>query len=140
MGHDEKPALLITDFGALASSGNMHTADGDAGSPQTTSPLKRRYGPKSSRVHASLVTSRNGPAAAAVMSGGLGSGGADSHHMALFPPVSGQQPSVPLSEGVETTEAGSSDVSGTLGELDSNYSVNNHNAEPLEIEDSVTDS
>lgn len=37
-----------------------------------------------------------------------------------------------LSEDVETTKAGSSDVSGTLGELDSNYPVNNHNAGPLE--------
>jgi hypothetical protein len=39
---------------------------------------------------------------------------------------------VALSEDVETTKAGSSDVSGTLGELDSNYPVNNHNAGPLE--------
>ena len=138
VGHDEKPAVLITDFRALVLSGNMHTAGGDASSPETTSPLKRRYGPKSSRVLASPVTPRNGPAA--VTSGGLGSGDADSHHTALSSPVSGEQPSVPLSEGVETPKAGSSNVSGTLGELDSNYPVNNHIAEPLEIEDSVTDS
>lgn len=86
MGHDKKPAVLVTDFRALASSGNMHTADVDAGSPETISPLKLRYGPKSSRVLVSPVTPRNGPAAAAV---GLGSGDADSHYTALSSPCIG---------------------------------------------------
>jgi hypothetical protein len=36
--------------------------------------------------------------------------------------------------------ANSSALSGTVGELDSTYSVNNHDLDTLEIEDSMTES
>lgn len=59
---------------------------------------------------------------------------------------------LPLSEDVEnvtltadkepssTRTADSFAVSGTVGELDSMYSVNNHDPDTLEIEDSMTES
>jgi hypothetical protein len=49
-GNDEKPAVLITDFKALPSSGSS------ANPPEITTPTKRRYGPKSSRILPSPVT------------------------------------------------------------------------------------
>jgi hypothetical protein len=146
MGDDEKPAVLITDFKVLVSSGNMHaSAGGGAGSPERITPTKRRYGPKPSIGLTSLVTpERNGRASAATTSTGSVFG--DTTQEARSPHVSGEltKPSVPLSEDVEnvslTADEEPSAVSGTVGELDSMYSVNNHNPDTLEIEDSMTES
>jgi hypothetical protein len=47
MGRDEKPAVLITDFKILVSSGNANAvASGGSSSSGTSTPAKRRYGPK----------------------------------------------------------------------------------------------
>jgi hypothetical protein len=153
MGDDGKPAVLITDFKVLVSSRNMHaSASGGAGSPKRITPTKQRYRPKLSIGLTSLVTpGRNACASAATTSGGLVFD--DNLQEALSSHVSGQltKPSVPLSEDVENVSltadeellsartVDSSAVSGTVGELDSTYSVNNHNPDILEIEASMTE-
>jgi hypothetical protein len=102
---------------------------GDADSPETITPTKRRYGPKPSIGRTSPVApGRNGRASEATTSGGL---------------VFGDTPQKAFSSHVEDVgltadEEPSSALSGTVRELDSTYSVNNHN--PLQIEDSMTES
>jgi hypothetical protein len=57
MGGNEEPAVLVTDFKILASSGKVGTAaSGDSVSAETVTPTKRKYGPKSSGVTRSPVT------------------------------------------------------------------------------------
>jgi hypothetical protein len=59
MSDVEKPAVLIPDFKALVSSGNMDaSAGGGAGSFERIIPATRRYGPKPSRRFMSGEISR----------------------------------------------------------------------------------
>jgi hypothetical protein len=59
MGGNEEPAVLITDFKILVSSGKANTvASGDGAS---VTPTKRRYGPKSSGVSRLPVTPETSP-------------------------------------------------------------------------------
>lgn len=139
MGDNEKPAALITDFKVLVSSRNMHaSAGGGPSSLKRIAPTKRRYGPKPSIGLTSPVTpGRNGRALAASTSGGLVFG--DTPQKALSSHVE----DVSLTADEEPSPArtvDSSAVSGTVGGLDSTYSVNNHIPDILEIEDSMTES
>jgi hypothetical protein len=60
MDRDEKPAVLITDFKILVSSGNTNAvASGSSNSPGTSTPAKRRYGPKLSGVFTSPASPRD---------------------------------------------------------------------------------
>ncbi|KFZ23651.1 hypothetical protein V502_01867 [Pseudogymnoascus sp. VKM F-4520 (FW-2644)] len=57
MGGNEEPAVLITDYKILVSSGKASTAaSGDGASTDTITPKKRKYGPKSTGVTMSPVT------------------------------------------------------------------------------------
>src|SRR5436305_3951491 len=92
MGHDEKPAVLITDFKALLSSRNTSTASSrGAISPETTIPRKRRYGPQSSIVDTSPVTpTRSRPSSKTNLFSGSGLGDTESPNKATTSLVSGQ--------------------------------------------------
>ena len=105
IGQDEKPAVLITDFKALQLSRNTSTASSrGASSPETTIPMKRRYRPRSSIVHTSLVTPTRSRPSQAILSSGLGTSDAESPNGAPALPISRQvdEPFVPLVEEVET--------------------------------------
>ena len=58
---NEEPAVLITDFKILASSGKAGTdVSGDSVSAEIPTPTKRKYGPKSSGVTGSPLTPETG--------------------------------------------------------------------------------
>lgn len=82
-----------------------------------------------------MTPARNGCASAATTSGGLVFGDppqkALSSHVEDVSLTADEEPSL-------ATTVDSSTVSGTVGELDNTYSVNNHNPNTLEIEDSMT--
>ena len=105
---------------------NTSTASsGGASSPETTIPMKRRYGPKSSIVHTSPVTpTRSRPSSQAILSGRLGTSDAESPNGAPASPVSRQANELfmPLVEEAETESVAADEA-----------------PEVLEIEDSITD-
>ena len=127
MGHDEKPAVLITDFKVLLSSRNTSTVSSmGASSPETTIPRKRRYGPQSSIVHTSPVTpTRSRSSIETNLFSESGLGDMESPNRATASLVS-RQDEEPLSSLLEEAET----VSLTADEQ----------PELLEIEDPVLDS
>jgi len=86
--NDEKLAVLITDFKVLPLSRNMRTMASDsisASSPEISTPNKRRYGPKSSKMVTSLLTPGRSLPVAATTPDKLDSGDADSSYTEVSP-------------------------------------------------------
>ena len=110
MGHDEKPAVLITDFKALLLTRNtsMVSSKG-ASSPETTIPVKWRYGPQLSIIHTSPVTPmRSRPSSEANLFSGSGLDDTESPNGAIASLVSRQdeEPLASLLEEAETVSLG----------------------------------
>jgi hypothetical protein len=88
---DEKPAVLITDFKALHLPGNTNKAPWEINTTsEATSPTKRKYRPKSSKLFTQPVTpERSGSSSVTVAFDGSGIG--DNESPNLVPPtISGQ--------------------------------------------------
>ena len=88
-GDDQKPAVLITDFKALSL---LEKEQGSFGSnttdPEKTTPTKRKYGPKSSKLLSSPLTTPEKPRGTLAVTSGRGS----EDTIGLSPPVSMKAP------------------------------------------------